>query len=71
MNENSLYYIGLDVHKKTIAACVKEADGRVVSKRTIASRREALEQWAGGIDRPWIGGLEATMFSGWIYDLWN
>ncbi|MEX2302402.1 MAG: hypothetical protein WD733_15780 [Bryobacterales bacterium] len=27
-----------------------------------------MEQWAGQIGRPWIGALEATMFTGWIYD---
>jgi hypothetical protein len=26
---NSMYYIGLDVHKKTISYCVKDASGQV------------------------------------------
>jgi len=65
---NERYYIGLDVHKKTIAVCVKEADGRVVSEETVEATREGLGRWVSGIDRPWIGGLESTLFSGWIYD---
>lgn len=63
-----LHYVGLDVHKKTIAYCVKTASGRVVEEGEIASTRAALEAWAGGRKRPWIGALEATLFTGWIYD---
>lgn len=64
----SIYYIGLDVHKKTIAYCTKTKDGDLVDKGTLKANREALREWAGSIDRPWIGALEATMFTGWIYD---
>jgi hypothetical protein len=31
-----MYYVGLDVHKKSIAYCVKEADGKIVSVRPTA-----------------------------------
>jgi len=35
---------------------------------SIEATRPSLEAWAAAIERPWIGALEATMFSGWVYD---
>lgn len=63
-----IYYVGLDVHKKIIAYCVKTYGGKVVREGTIAANREALREWVQGMDRPWVGALEATIFTGWIYD---
>ncbi len=63
------YYVGLDVHKRKISYCLMEADGRVVEEGELAARREVLQQWAESLERPWIGALEATLFSEWIYDL--
>ena len=34
-----MYYIGLDVHKKTISYCVKDAAGCVLSEGKINSSR--------------------------------
>jgi transposase len=64
----SIYYIGLDIHKKTIAFCVKQMDGRIVNQGFVAATRKELTQWAGSLDRPWVGAMEATMFTGWVYD---
>ena len=64
----SLYYVGLDVHKKTVSYCTKQEDGRIVDQGVVEANREELSKWAAGIDRPWIGAMEATLFSGWIYD---
>jgi transposase len=61
------YYVGLDVHRKTISYCVKTSDGRIVREASIPSNREALSQWAQSLDQPWCGGLEATICSHWIY----
>jgi len=63
-----LYYIGLDVHKKQISYVIKTATGRQVAVGQVEASRAALSQWAGAIDGPWIAALEATLFSGWIYD---
>jgi len=65
----NMYYIGLDVHKKTIAFCIKSADGRAVRQGTVNAQRPALRQWLQELDTPWMGTLEATIFTGWIYDL--
>ena len=64
----SMAYVGLDVHKKTIAFCVKEQNGAVVDHGTIRATRLDLDAWADSLDRPWTGAMEATLFTGWIYD---
>jgi len=63
------YYVGLDVHKKTISYCVKKADGTVVDEGTLQARRAAVLSWAERMAVPWVGAMEATMFTGWVYDL--
>jgi len=61
------YYVGIDVHRKTISYCVKTSDGRIVCESSIPANREALSRWAQAFDKPWCGGLEATICSHWIY----
>ena len=63
-----MYYIGLDVHKKTISYCIKQADGTLVREGMVAATRGALDVWLAGVPGPWSGALEATWFSAWIYD---
>jgi transposase len=62
------HYIGFDVHKKSISYCVKTADGTIVEEGKLRATRPALREWAGKRQQPWHGGMEATLFSGWIYD---
>jgi transposase len=64
----SMYYIGLDVHKKTISYCVKEASGRIHAEGTIPARRSDLDHWMKSLPQPWTAAMEATIFTGWIYD---
>ena len=66
MNVN--HYIGFDVHKKSISYCVKLADGKIVEEGKLRATHEALRQWAAKRTEPWHGAMEATLFSGWIYD---
>src|SRR3979409_335634 len=40
-----MYYIGLDVHKKTISYCVKDASGQVHREGTIGATRNELDCW--------------------------
>src|SRR3569832_1987255 len=63
------YYVGLDVHRKSISFCVKGADGTIVREGKIVAAREAITKWALEFDRPWCCGLEATICSHWIYEL--
>ena len=62
------YYIGFDVHKKSVSFCAKTASGEIVQEGRLAARREVLRPWAAAQPGPWRGGMEATLFSAWIYD---
>ena len=61
------YFVGLDVHQQGIAYCVKTAEGEIVREGKIAATRNALDQWVSTLPGPWHGGLEATLFSHWIF----
>ena len=63
-----MYYIGLDVHKKTISYCVKDAAGCVFSEGKINASRRDLDVWIRTLPQPRMMAMEATLFSGWIYD---
>ena len=63
-----MYYIGLDVHKKTISYCVKDASGRVHREGKLGATRCELDGWMRTLPRPWTVAMEATIFTGWIYD---
>ena len=63
-----MYYIGLDVHKKTISYCVKDAAGRVHQEGKIGSTRCELDAWIRTLPQPRMMAMEATIFTGWIYD---
>jgi hypothetical protein len=57
-----MYYIGLDVHKRKISYCVEDSSG------TISATRLDLDHWMKTLPQPWSAAMEATMFTGWIYD---
>jgi transposase len=63
-----MYYIGLDVHKRMISYCVKESSGRIHSEGSIPATRLDLDGWLETLPQPWSAAMEATLFSGWIYD---
>ena len=62
------YYMGLDVHKKTVSYCAKAADGRIRDEGVLNATRATLREWAGELPYMWVGAMEATLFTGWIYD---
>jgi transposase len=64
----SMYYIGLDVHKRTISYCVKDGSGRIHAEGTIPATRLDLDIWMKTLPQPWTAAMEATIFTGWIYD---
>jgi transposase len=63
-----MYYIGLDIHKKTISYCVKDLSGQICMEGVIPATRTDLDRWRKGLPQPWTAAMEATMFTGWIYD---
>ena len=64
----TVYSIGLDIHKKVIAYCIKTKDGHLVGQGAIGADRASLIEWVNGLPGPWVGAMEATIFTGWIYD---
>ena len=65
---NSMHYIGFDIHKKVISFCEKRIDGTVVEQGVISATRHGLTKWAEKRKTPWCGAMEATIFTGWVYD---
>src|SRR3954452_20900968 len=63
-----MYYIGLDVHKKTISYCIKTASGTIEREGKFGSSRQELDLWLKTLPQPWSVAMEATIFTGWIYD---
>src|ERR1700680_1347660 len=63
-----MYYIGLDVHKQKISYCVKDSSGKIHIEGSIAATRLDLDHWMKKLPQPWSAAMEATMFTGWIYD---
>src|SRR5213593_2488804 len=64
----TMYYIGLDVHKKKISYCVKDGRGHIHAEGAIPAARSDLDRWMKTLPEPWTAAMEATIFTGWIYD---
>lgn len=65
---NIMHYIGFDIHKKVISFCEKKMDGTVVDQGAIRATRASLSNWAEERTVEWAGAMEATLFTGWIYN---
>jgi transposase len=63
-----MYYVGMDIHKKTVTYHVLTADGRVVSHGTISASKQSLEGWAVLLPKPWTGAMESTLFTHHVYE---
>jgi len=62
------YMVGLDLHKKSISYCIKTPSGRIVEKGRMRSNPDEIDRLAGSIRPKSVVGMEATMFTGWVYD---
>jgi transposase len=67
-SSETMYFIGLDVHKRTISYCVKDAAGRVHQEGKIGSTRRELDCWMRTMPQPHTIAMQAAIFTGWIYD---
>ena len=63
-----MYYIGLDVHQRTISYCLKDDGGRIHPEDSIPATRVDLDRWMKTLPQPWTAAMEAAMLTGWIYD---
>ena len=55
-------YYGLDVHKKTISYCVKDASGRVRAEGTVGATRTELDSWMKNTSTAVVGGDGGNYF---------
>jgi hypothetical protein len=55
-----MYYIGLDVHKRTISYCVKDGRGKVHAEGAIPATRIDLDRWMKTLPQPWTAAMEAA-----------
>ena len=65
---DSMHYIGLDIHKKTISFCVKRMDGTICIEGVVSALRSDLDRWMETLPQPWTAAMEATIFTSWVYD---
>ena len=38
------HYVGLDIHKKTISFCIRQADGTILQEGTLVASCQALDE---------------------------
>jgi hypothetical protein len=48
----TMYYIGLDVHKKKISYCVKDGSGHIHAEGAIPAARSDLDRWMKTLPAP-------------------
>jgi transposase len=58
----------MDVHKRKISYRVKDNSGKVFAEGLLSATRLDLDLWMKTLPQPWSAAMEATMFTGWIYD---
>src|ERR1700748_244117 len=63
-----MYYIRLALPEYTISVFVNGVGGYVHREGKIGSRRCELDAWVRTLPQPRMMAMEATIFTGWIYD---
>ena len=62
----TMYYIGLDVHKRTISYCVKDGSGTIYAQGAIPAARFNLDHWIKTRPQPWTAAMGGLVFTVWI-----
>jgi len=60
----TVYYVGLDVHKRTIRYCVKDGSGVIHAEGTIPATRLNLDLWMKTLPQPWTAAVNREEFFG-------
>jgi Transposase len=66
---DSIKYIGLDVHKETIAIAVMNAAGKLVSESIIETKATTILQFIVGLRGNLYVTFEEGTWGAWLYDL--
>ncbi len=48
--------------------CVKDVSGRVYAEGSVPATRFDLDRGMKTLSQSWTAAMEATVFTGWIYD---
>ena len=65
----SVKYIGLDVHKESIAICVRNSAGKVVMESVIETKASTILQFIDGLRGDLRVTFEEGTWAAWLYDL--
>lgn len=65
--KQGVHYVGLDVHKKIIAFCIRTINSQTMRQGVVNAEPKALRQWLDELPDPWMGAMEATPPVGSIY----
>jgi transposase len=68
MNVNPEYSVGMDIHKKTISYCFRRPDGKIAKEGSCNATAKELLAVFDECKYSCVVGVEATMFTSWIYD---
>ena len=64
-----MYYVGLDLHKRYVTACVLDRDGTVVAReRRLGTSADVLLAWLAPLGAEVAIALEATLSWAWLHD---
>jgi hypothetical protein len=55
----TMYYIGLNVHQRTISYCVKDMSGRVYAEGSVPATRFDLDGWMKTLPQPWTAAIKS------------
>jgi len=65
----TIKYVGMDVHKETISIAVVNATGRLIMQSVIATAREPILDFIGGLSGTVHVTFEEGNYSAWLYPL--
>jgi transposase len=64
-----MYYVGLDLHKRYVTACVIDKEGTVLAReRRLGTSAEVLLSWLAPLGPDVAIALEATLYWAWLHD---
>jgi len=56
------------MYTRTISYCVNDASGQMQQEGKVGATRWELDAWVKTLPQPRMMAMEATIFTGWIYD---
>jgi transposase len=66
---DSVRYVGMDVHRDTISVAVLNESGRLIMRSVLATRASAILDFIGGVRGTLHVTFEEGTHSAWLYDL--